>query len=407
MKKLLFFLFSLIALSVYSQSYIPVTGNREYLGFNKFDVNRYYKPNADSGKWLKCVNTATGLEEWDTLPTIAGPTGPTGSSGPTGSQGATGPTGDTGSQGATGVTGPTGSTGVTGSTGITGPTGPTGATGDTGTQGVTGPTGNTGATGSQGITGPTGLISSGSNLGNTPYWDGQNWRTTNAFFYNDSIHTAINSPTIHTAEFKVRGSGTTSADTIIQVQTSTNAYIMYMLANQNIWFPNAATLHWQSAGAETFNINSSAITGVSGAFSVISAGNLTLQSGGGSSMFLKANTTTVCVINSTGLSVNTSGTGSTQALEISGNFSLKTAGNYIIIKEGTNGCSGSGTLSSGTATISTTCAKTTSRILITDTGGGGNIGSIYVSTKNNNSFVVTSLNILDTSTFDYFIINTQ
>lgn len=91
-----------------------------------------------------------------------GPTGSTGRTGPTGAQGQTGATG-IGSTGPTGYTGPTG-TGATGPTGnsITGPqgtTGPSGTSGATGNTGPTGPTGYTGPTGHAGATGPTGAAS--------------------------------------------------------------------------------------------------------------------------------------------------------------------------------------------------------------------------------------------------------
>lgn len=67
---------------------------------------------------------------------------------------------------------------------------------------------------------------------------------------------------------------------------------------------------------------------------------------------------------------------------------------------------GTGTLIGGTATITTTATGTNSLIFVTDTGGGVNIGSLTVPTKTPGvSFVVTSTNALDTSSFNWWIIN--
>lgn len=86
---------------------------------------------------------------------------------------------------------------------------------------------------------------------------------------------------------------------------------------------------------------------------------------------------------------------------------VKSTGFYSKEAGGGADCSGGGTLSGGTLTVTTSCAKTTSRILVTDTTTGAltNIGIPVVSTKSNGSFVVTSSNVLDTSTFDWFIVN--
>ena len=65
--------------------------------------------------------------------------------------------------------------------GIQGPTGPTGATGITG---AVGPTGVTGATG------PTGLLQDGTGVGQTAYWDGSQWVTSN-FLFNDGVGVSI------------------------------------------------------------------------------------------------------------------------------------------------------------------------------------------------------------------------
>lgn len=67
---------------------------------------------------------------------------------------------------------------------------------------------------------------------------------------------------------------------------------------------------------------------------------------------------------------------------------------------------GTGTFASGTATITDSAMLTTSMVVITDTKANTtSMGSPTVTTKNNGSFVVISTNILDSSTFDYVIMN--
>lgn len=90
------------------------------------------------------------------------------------------------------------------------------------------------------------------------------------------------------------------------------------------------------------------------------------------------------------------------------NVKLTTAGDGIYIKEGSNATMGTGTLVGGTATISTTKVTANSRIHVTDTGGGvlANIGALYAPTASivvGTSFVVSSSNALDTSTFNWII----
>lgn len=89
-------------------------------------------------------------------------------------------------------------------------------------------------------------------------------------------------------------------------------------------------------------------------------------------------------------------------------ISLATAGNKINIATGANASIGSGTLTGGTATISTTAITTNSKVFLTDvtTGALTNVGSLTVGTiVNGVSFVVNSTNPLDASGFNYLIIN--
>lgn len=67
---------------------------------------------------------------------------------------------------------------------------------------------------------------------------------------------------------------------------------------------------------------------------------------------------------------------------------------------------GTGTLSSGTVTVSNTNVTANSMIFLTDTTNSiTNLGALTVSAKSvGTSFTVKSANILDASTFNYMII---
>lgn len=106
--------------------------------------------------------------------------------------------------------------------------------------------------------------------------------------------------------------------------------------------------------------------------------------------------------------------GTTYALNVAagdsafgGNIIATTVGKGLQVKGGTNAKIGSGTLTAGTVTITTTAVTANSRIFVTDTSTGSlvNVGSLVVSTKTAGSgFVVTSTNALDASTFDWMIV---
>lgn len=93
---------------------------------------------------------------------------------------------------------------------------------------------------------------------------------------------------------------------------------------------------------------------------------------------------------------------------LSADMKIATVGKGIYIKEGTNATMGTGTLVGGAATIATTKITANSRIFITDLGSAGtitNVGSLAVTLVTaGTSFVVTSTNPLDTSNFNWIII---
>lgn len=94
---------------------------------------------------------------------------------------------------------------------------------------------------------------------------------------------------------------------------------------------------------------------------------------------------------------------------ISGSNTLtnKTIGDKIRITTGSNASAGTGTLTAGTVTISTTAVTASSLIFLQDTASSiTNVGTLTVSSKTAGSgFVVTSTLALDTSTFNWLIIN--
>lgn len=60
----------------------------------------------------------------------------------------------------------------------------------------------------------------------------------------------------------------------------------------------------------------------------------------------------------------------------------------------------------GNVTVTDAAALTTSMIVLTDTKANTtSMGSLTVTAKNNGSFTVQSTNILDSTTFDYVIMN--
>jgi len=94
-------------------------------------------------------------------------------------------------------------------------------------------------------------------------------------------------------------------------------------------------------------------------------------------------------------------------VEALGDMKIRTVGKGLYVKTGTNATMGTGTLASGTATINTTKITASSKVFITDAGGGvlANIGSLSVGTVTaGTSFVVNSSNALDSSNFNWIII---
>lgn len=98
---------------------------------------------------------------------------------------------------------------------------------------------------------------------------------------------------------------------------------------------------------------------------------------------------------------------STNPSLISGDLQIATAGKGLQVKSGSNARVGTGTLSGGTVVVSNTSVTASTLIFLTDTGGGvlANIGSLYVSAVSaGTSFTVSSSNVLDSSNFNYMLV---
>lgn len=194
------------------------------------------------------INTSTN--------TIYGPkangTWPSGVSlvGPQGAQGPAGPTGATGLTGATGAVGPQGPAGPTGATGLQGPAGPTGAIGPAG------PTGATGATGAIGPQGPSGILANGSAVGNTPYWDGNQWVLNSSNIFNNGTAVGI-------------GTVSPNSSAALEVNSTTKGFLLPTMTETQrnaISTPATGLLIYQSDNTPGFYyFNGSAWTAIAGA----------------------------------------------------------------------------------------------------------------------------------------------
>lgn len=91
---------------------------------------------------------------------------------------------------------------------------------------------------------------------------------------------------------------------------------------------------------------------------------------------------------------------------VTGNIEAITAGKGFQVAAGSNARIGTGSLVGGTLTVANTSVTANTRAFVTDTGGGvfANIGSLTVVTTATVGFVVTSTNPLDTSNFNWMLV---
>ena len=208
------------------------------------------------------INGATGALGANGTNGTIGSTGETGKTGSTGTTGSTGADGINGTIGATGATGKTGSTGTTGSTGAAGLNGTIGTTGETGKTGSAGTTGSTGADGingtigSIGATGTTGLLSAGTAIGNTTYWNGSQWVLNSNNIYNAGASVGINTGATPAASAYLDISGTAKGFLPPRMTTAqrnaivspAEALLIYNTTTQCYEGYNATTSAWVAFG---------------------------------------------------------------------------------------------------------------------------------------------------------------
>lgn len=102
---------------------------------------------------------------------------------------------------------------------------------------------------------------------------------------------------------------------------------------------------------------------------------------------------------------------STDKVQANGNLNLITAGNKIKIATGTNASIGTSSAigtggTPGVVTVSTTAVTANSKIFLSRASAAGTLGLLSVGTITaGSSFTITSSNILDTSTVNWWIIN--
>jgi len=95
----------------------------------------------------------------------------------------------------------------------------------------------------------------------------------------------------------------------------------------------------------------------------------------------------------------------TGGLTVGGNVDVNAAGSGLRVAEGGNAKQGTATLVAGTVTVANTSVTANSRIFLTGQVLGGTAGGLNVTSRTpGTSFVVTSTNAADTSTFAYEII---
>lgn len=94
------------------------------------------------------------------------------------------------------------------------------------------------------------------------------------------------------------------------------------------------------------------------------------------------------------------------SIDSSGNITTQVAGIGFQVKGGSNARIGTGTLSGGTLAVANTSVTASTLVFLTDTTSGAltNVGSLTVTTAAGTGFTVNSTNVLDTSTFNYILI---
>lgn len=106
----------------------------------------------------------------------------------------------------------------------------------------------------------------------------------------------------------------------------------------------------------------------------------------------------------TAWTINTTGIAATGSHSVTGNLSLTTAGNGIIIKSGTNAKAGQSTLVAGTVTVANTSVAATSVVIVVGQGTT-NAGMLTVTQTAGVGFTITSSIAIDTRVVNWVIID--
>jgi trimeric autotransporter adhesin len=217
---------------------------------------------------------------------------------------------------ASGNPGPKGDQGLQGPQGQQGEQGPAGPKGDQGIQGIQGPAGQQGL---QGIQGPAGSgLANGDSAGDTPYWNGSTWVTTNSNIFNNAGDVGINT-SAPAGKLHIKGSSDNEQLVIDANATQSNTNPLILLRN--------------SSGTALAGINSDDTTNI---FIGLGAGRVNHVTGGINFMG-RQNTS----LGSHALYANTNGNGSTaigaNALGKSNTGGLNTAVGLDALKSNTNG----------------------------------------------------------------------
>jgi hypothetical protein len=251
------------------------------------------------------------------------------------------------------------------------------------------------------------------------HWNGTLWRIigalVNVHFSGGFVGVSNAAPQ---AEMHVASSSTNTGRGVVSEQTSAIAQGATFLAYKNRGTrsaPSAVLLNDQIAlfnAAGYDGVNDLPNPGRGGALQWIASENWTSTTRG--AMFEifttstgAANITRRMRITGTGNTLfGTTTDNATDLVQVAGSISASAG---IHVPAAANGKTGSGTLSGGTATIANTSVTANSKIFLQDTTSGAltNVGALVVSGKTaGTGFTVKSANALDTSTFDYWIVET-
>jgi parallel beta-helix repeat protein len=190
----------------------------------------------------------------------------------------------------------------------------------------------------------------------------------------------------------VNGTTTVQGGLLVVKRSQANAFVVGPNGTTN---PSFSVNSGATSAATGLNVTSAAAGG-GVAIAAISSGateNVTLDALGSGTFKINATATGAITLG--------------QSTTVNGNLTLGTAGNKLVITTGSNASAGTGTLSGGAVTIATTAVTANSLIFLTNTNPSStNVGVLQVSAKTaGTSFVVSSTNAADASTFNWLIVN--